>query len=397
MSERTLTIEQAKNFILAKQGLLGKKRFLGKNGILEYIRQAGCIQFDPVDACGKNADLTLQSRVEGYQKPMLSELLYQDRSLVDHFDKNLSIFPVEDWPKFQRIRTYFKEEIRSKASVLKVAEEIKSIIRSNGPVCSKDLDFPDKVHWYWSDAKLARVALEAMYYYGDLVIHHKKGTIKYYALAENTLSKALLETNDPNPKELDYLKWRVLRRIGAVGLLWNRHSDAFLFIWDMKTPVRNQVFQELESEGKIIRLHIEGFKDSLYCLKEDLPLLEEVLIPKKVGKRVEFLAPLDPFMWDRKLIKAFFNFEYTWEIYTVEEKRKFGYYVLPVLFKNNLIGRIEMIHDRKQKILRLQNIWFEDGWKKTAEFQRSFDQAISRFALFSKVEGIENHILDKMA
>ena len=82
---------QARQFILAKQGLLGSYRFFGKEGAYEYIRQAGCIQYDPVDVCGKNAELTLQSRVKGFQKTMLEELLYRDRLLVDYADKELSI------------------------------------------------------------------------------------------------------------------------------------------------------------------------------------------------------------------------------------------------------------------------------------------------------------------
>ena len=93
-----LTIEEARNFILLKQGLLGEYRFTGKQGALDYVRQAGCIQFDPVDACGKNAELTLQSRVKGFTKQTLYELLYEDRRLVDYPDKNISIIPAEDWP-----------------------------------------------------------------------------------------------------------------------------------------------------------------------------------------------------------------------------------------------------------------------------------------------------------
>ena len=87
---------QARQFILAQQGLLGSRRFSGKRGAYEYIRQAGCIQFDPVDVCGKNAELTLQSRVGGFRKAMLQELLYRDRLLVDYADKELSIWPAED-------------------------------------------------------------------------------------------------------------------------------------------------------------------------------------------------------------------------------------------------------------------------------------------------------------
>ena len=91
-----LTNRQARQFMLLKQGLLGKYRFEGKPGALAFVRQAGCIQFDPVDACGKNAELTLQSRVKGFTKGMLGELLYEDRRLVDYPDKNRSILPARD-------------------------------------------------------------------------------------------------------------------------------------------------------------------------------------------------------------------------------------------------------------------------------------------------------------
>ena len=99
-----LTKTQARQFILAKQGLLGSYRFFGKEGAYDYIRQAGCIQYDPVDVCGKNAELTLQSRVKGFQKTMLEELLYRDRLLVDYADKELSIWPAGDWPYFAPFR-----------------------------------------------------------------------------------------------------------------------------------------------------------------------------------------------------------------------------------------------------------------------------------------------------
>ena len=99
-----ITRDQAKQFILSKQGLLGKYRFTGKEGAYQYVRQAGCIQYDPVDVCGKNAELTLQSRVKGFRKQMLHDLLYQDRLLVDYSDKELSIWPSEDWPYFSGYR-----------------------------------------------------------------------------------------------------------------------------------------------------------------------------------------------------------------------------------------------------------------------------------------------------
>lgn len=104
-----LTNEQARRFMLLRHGLIGKYRYEGKSGALEFIRSAGAIQFDPVDVCGKNAELTLQSRVKGFTKKTLSDLLYKDRALVDYPDKNISIIPTEDWPYFERFRRAARE------------------------------------------------------------------------------------------------------------------------------------------------------------------------------------------------------------------------------------------------------------------------------------------------
>lgn len=105
----TLTNKQARHFMLLKHGLLGDYKFNGKQGTFDFVRQTGCIQFDPVDSCGKNAELTLQSRVKGFTKQTLYELLYNDRMLVDYPDKNLSIIPTEDWPYFERYRNAARE------------------------------------------------------------------------------------------------------------------------------------------------------------------------------------------------------------------------------------------------------------------------------------------------
>ena len=101
---KTITKKQARQFILAKQGLIGPHKFIGKTGAYDYVRQAGCIQYDPVDVCGKNAELTLQARVKGFKKKMLFDLLYRDRLLIDYADKELSIWPTEDWPYFSSYR-----------------------------------------------------------------------------------------------------------------------------------------------------------------------------------------------------------------------------------------------------------------------------------------------------
>ena len=198
-----LTNQQARQFILLKQGLLGEYKFIGKLGALDFIRQAGCIQFDPVDACGKNAELTLQSRVKGFTKQTLYELLYCDRKLVDYPDKNLSIIPVEDWPYLERYRKAARKGGLRFDGLAKLEEQAISYIKAHGPVSSDDLPISGSVYWHssihwsgnWSrNTKASRSVLEQLYSTGTLIIHHKKGTRKYYDLADKYLPATLLSS-----------------------------------------------------------------------------------------------------------------------------------------------------------------------------------------------------------
>ncbi len=386
--EITLTRQQARQFLLLKQGLLGEYRFSEKDGVVAYVRQAGCIQFDPIDVCGKNAELVLQSRVKGFRKKMLSELLYEERRLFDFFDKNLAIMELSDWPYLERVREGYRQGGRGKEEVDRIEEEVKAIIKDRGEVSSKDIGFNEKVDWYWSSTKLARAALESLYFRGDLVIHHKKGTIKYYCLAEEVVPKELLEMPDPHPDDLEHYKWRVLRRISAIGLLWNRPSDAWLGIWNFRAQDREEAFQGLLSEGRILPIQVEDCKDRFYCLKEDEPLLYSLPELAITKSRTELIAPLDCMLWDRKLIKELFDFDYKWEIYTPEVQRKYGYYVLPVLSGERFIGRVEVISSVKQDALLVKNLWLERGVKPTKKLIGELKRCLIRFMKFHGLKEI---------
>lgn len=384
-----LTNRQARWFMLLKHGFIGSYKFSGKQGVLDFVHQAGCIQFDPIDVCGKNSELVLQSRVKGFTKQMLYSLLYEDRILLDYFDKNLAIIQTADWPYFGRYREAHKTNGRSHDEVNAVCEEIKDIIRKNGAISSADIGFNDTVKWYWSNTKLSRAALETMYFRGDLVVRHKKGTIKYYDLTENCVSVELLNTPEPYPDELDHQKWRVLRRIGAVGLLWNKPSDAWLNIWGLKAAERNEIFKQLLAEEKILEITVDGIKDKLYCLSTDRGLLETVLQEPELKARCELIAPLDNMLWDRRLIKTLFDFDYKWEIYTPEVQRKYGYYVLPLLYGDRFIGRVEAIRDSKTKTLNVKNIWYEKGVKQTKKLHTTIGNCIYKLANFNEVVPME--------
>jgi len=396
-----LTNQQARQFMLLKHGLLGEYKFVGKNGAYDFVRQAGCIQFDPVDACGKNAELTLQSRVKGFKKKTLQELLYQDRLLVDYPDKNLAIMPMEDWPYFARYRKAAKMNGLQFPELAELEQKAKSFMEEHGPVSSNELPIEGEIRWHsaihWSGewggkTKASRSVLEQLYSTGELIIHHKQGARKYYDLAEKYIAADILNVEDPLPEDFEHNKWRVLRRIGAVGLIWNRPSDAWLNIWGLKTPQRNQIFEDLLAEEKIIAVKVEGIRMPLYCITSDRALLELVLENRKYKPRCEFIAPLDCFMWDRKLIKELFGFHYSWEIYTPAVQRKYGFYVLPILYGENFVGRIEAVADYKNQILTVKNIWLEDGVRRTKKLMSAIASRVKRFARFNEcktVDGLE--------
>lgn len=383
MSETYLTKSEARRFMLLKQGLSGEYRFIGKSGVLDFIRQAGCIQFDPIDVCGKNAELVLQSRVKGFTKDMLYELLYNDRKLLDYFDKNLSIIPVENWKYYEREREAHRNWERSHEEIKMVHDKILAAIAEKGPLCSADLDLSQKVDWYWSRTKLSRAALEHMYFSGELAIHHKNGTMKYYDFIENCVPADILAEPEPYPSDFEHRKWRVLKRIGSLGLLWNLASDAWLGIAGLKSKERDDIFAALLSDGQILPIRVEGINHILYCLAEDAGLLEKAK-ETPTQKRCEFIAPLDNMLWDRKLLQALFEFEYKWEIYTPQAERKYGYYVLPILYDERFVGRIEMVYDKKNKELQVSHLWYEPDVKPTKALKNKIDAALKRFARFHR-------------
>ncbi len=394
----TITKEQARQFILLKQGLIGAYRFVGKEGAYEYVRQAGCIQYDPVDVCGKNAELTLQSRVKGFKKSQLQDLLYKDRKLVDYADKELSIWPIEDWPYFSSYRDRSHELGETFEGLEELKEKALSYISENGPVSSDTLPIEGEIFWHssmhWSGnwdkkSQAARSVLEQLYTDGDLVIHHKKGSRKYYDLAQRHISEDILNADNPCKSEDDFIAWRVLRRIGAIGLLWDKNSTALLGI-NINAEKRKSILERLSSEDKVRSAFVEGFKSLFYYRSEDEELMQQVTSgTADLKPRMSFIAPLDPLMWDKAYIKALWDFQYSWEIYTPVVKRKYGYYTLPILFGDKFVGRIEAIPDRKEGVLRVKGLWWEEGIRQTKKLNAALERTLKNFAKFNNCNSVE--------
>ncbi len=250
---------------------------------------------------------------------------------------------------------------------------------------SRKLGVFNMIRLMWVPTDIGRAASESMYHCGDLVIHHKKGARKYYGLTEELLSISIINENDPNIALNDFHDWYVKRRIGALGLLWNKSGDAWLGT-NLKKEERSQSIRRLLEKDDIAEVKISKIDEIFYMPKEELKILND----NEKNNAASVIAPLDTLMWDRKLISAIFNFDYKWEVYTPIKERKFGYYVLPVIYNDKFIGRCEPIMDRKKNELIMQNWWWEEGFEIN---QDMIDSLIRCFTVFAKYLNVEKIVI----
>ncbi len=248
------------------------------------------------------------------------------------------------------------------------------------------------MHWSgnWDKESLAaRSVLEQLYTDGELVIHHKNGSRKYYDLARRHIDASILNAKNPLKDKEEFIRWRMLRRIGAVGLLWDKNSTAFLGI-DINASKRKEMLSYLADEGKICPVCVEGIKQIFYYRIEDDELMRQILDRKADLKpRMSFIAPLDPLMWDKALIYALWDFKYAWEIYTPATKRKYGYYSLPIICGERFVGRIEAVPDRKKGVLSVKGLWWEEGVSVTKNMEAKLKNSLKRFASFNDCLDVE--------
>lgn len=369
--------EQARRFLLMKNGLLGSNGLRGKEGVLAYVRQAGCVQFDSVDLCGKSHELALLARVKGFTREMLDELLYRDRALIDFFDKNMCILPVEDWPCLSFLRDGFRRRGSQRDAMEPLLEQTLRRVHEKGSLSAEEVDSQERA--------AIRAALETLYLRGDLVIHHKTGNVKSYALASDCLPQELLWQPCPFANGNERRMWQVMRRIGAVGMLWNAPSDAWLGVDGLNAQARGEVFSALARMGVIVPVMVEGLSQPLFILSEDLPLMQKCQMPVTAERRIRLLPPLDCMLWDRRLIYELFGFSYKWEIYTPENQRRYGDYVLPVLMGEGFVGRVEPVCDRQGDALIVRHFWPEACVRVSDRFLWALEDAMRELARFHGV------------
>ena len=194
--------------------------------------------------------------------------------------------------------------------------------------------------------------------------------------------------NNPCRDDEKFASWRVLRRIGAVGLLWDKNSTALLGI-DINAEKRKRILEKLVAQERITPVTVQGIKQIFYYRSEDDPLMKSIISNDADMKpRMSFIAPLDPLMWDKALIMALWDFQYSWEIYTPAVKRKYGYYTLPILFGDRFVGRIEAVPDRKKRILVVKGLWWEPGIRQTQKMKTALEKSLINFAKFNDCDRV---------
>ncbi|MBN1485889.1 MAG: YcaQ family DNA glycosylase [Chloroflexia bacterium] len=386
-----LSRTEARRFMLAHQRLWPPRQLQGQEGVLSLIGHLGCIQYDPINVVGRNPDLVLQSRVADYRPPLLDEMRYQERILLDGWDKMASIHLATDWPYFARQRARMIEQHgREDNPAWEVAPRVLQAMHERGPLSSIDLKYEQKVDWFWAPTRLARAALETLYAMGHLGIHHRIGTRRVFDLIERLLPAELLQAPDPNETLEDYQRWHVLRRLGSLGLAYPRRDAHWYGIIGVKTRELEVVLAQLIEREQVLAVEVEGLSDrTLFIRQTDLPTLEAVRGGTPPRRQAALIAPLDNLIWDRQLAEWIFEFNYRWEVYTPVAKRQYGYYVLPVLYGDHFVARCEPVLDKKSRHLILQSWWWEDGVRPDGEMLEALGGCLCSFGRYLAAEQVQ--------
>jgi uncharacterized protein YcaQ len=264
-------------------------------------------------------------------------------------------------------------------------------IQERGPLSSIDLkDDSQKVDWFWAPTTLSRASLELGYAYGKLGVHHRVGTRRIFDLIENLIPKDILSQPDPNKTDKDYQEWHVLRRIGGVGIAAAHSGEHWLGIRGVKSVERRTILNTLIERGDVTPIAVEGLdKATFFIRSQDLDTLESVKTKHSPKARAAFIAPLDNLIWDRKTLALLFDFNYTWEVYKPKTQRQYGYYVLPVLYGDRFIARIEPRLDRKTNTLHILGFWWEAGIQPTNAINTALAKCLKDFMHTISAQSLE--------
>jgi uncharacterized protein len=382
--------EDARRFLVARQ-LLAPARALegGPDAVLAVFRRLGSIQLDPVAVAGLSHDLVLHARVADYD-PAWCDELYERREIFEAYNKGLSLVPASEFAWFRVSSEGAQKVLAENADV---AKRLLERIRAEGPLSS--LDFERKAgptkDWFGATTNAVRAVLEAYARTGELGTARRDGRHRYYDVPERLLPAEVL-AHDLTLRE--QLRHKMLSRYRAHGLIGTTGHGEGIFdhLGPAKPqgiyPGRNALRDELVEQGELVPVDVEGVSGKRFVVRDDVEVLQA---PPEPPSSVAFLSPYDPLVWDRRLLGSLFGFDYVWELYVPPAKRRWGWYVLPIVFRDRLVGRIEPRIDAAEGSVRVLAIWWEDGFepRHADGFVDAMRDALGAYLRFAKADCIE--------
>ncbi|MCE9558056.1 MAG: winged helix DNA-binding domain-containing protein [Armatimonadetes bacterium] len=321
----------------------------------EAFERLRSVQFDPIAPVGCNHDLVLQARVKGYKIGDWQKTAYDARLVYDGWDKQASLIPFEGWSMRRIIYSIHRKEFEEKIfrDHREAVDLVLKEITERGALMPRDFEFQQRrEEWKgsWFGPSVTKQTLRALWHSGLIMTATRKGGQHVYDLTERVVPAELLLL--PMLSQEDAIRELALERHRAMGIL---RPAASYEIWANRPLAmgKRAAITELVGRGEVVPVEVEGMQ--AHAPRAFLALLDQPALPP----RVRFIGPLDQFMWDRKMIAHLFGFDYIWEIYTPEVKRRWGYYVLPILFGDELVARVEFYCRRG--VLELRAWHFEDG------------------------------------
>ncbi len=363
--------EQARRFLVDRSGLNGC-RWIDP---LEAVRGLGYVQVDPIRVVERNHHLVLESRVPGYRPELLDHLLYVERKLVEVMTTVRCIVPVESFPLFLSRFQALEDRYRPSLEALEpTMEAVLQAITERGPMSARCFDSCEKVEGWWDPAgeagtRAVSQALEWLWHFGRVVIHHREGNLRYFDLPERVLGP--MEPRE-DAQELGRMYFE------AVGLADPRDVH---FAWGRwKAPDRRRLAAEAVARGDVVPVVVEGLPDVYY-----LPAGAEDKLrsAEPAGDGFRFLPPLDNLIIDRRRTAAIFGFEYTWEAYVPPARRRYGPYTMVILERGQLVGRFAPRLDRRRGVMTVEGVWWEE------KLRPGFREALAEWAGFHGAGQVE--------
>jgi hypothetical protein len=361
LKEKTVSKEAARRFLLSTNGFFEDRH--DKKGTLEVIKQLGCVQTDPINVVHRNQHLVLHNRVVDYKPSYLEELLYSDRLVFEYWCNEKSVIPIEDFRYFwyrmrnpSEFHSPFYERIKAQRKELeKEINHVLSEIRKRGVLSAREFEQKGKIK-----RKVATRVLNLLWDCGDLMIHHVEGNRRYFDLTERLLPSS---TGMEIPSRKQYEQFMIRKYMKAYELVDTRN---WRFGWlPLKASERKTIIEEMVKDNELCSIQVEGVKHLYYVLEDNLAVLQSS--KSSVDEKVCFVAPLDNLLWNRRMVSEVFDFNYSWEVYKIPEKRVYGYYVMPILYGARFIGRLDPQVDRPNKKMIIHSLLLEE---------KSFDKTL---------------------